>query len=155
MRYIKRDLTPKNNQVAVFYEDTGEVLFTCHPFIADSICYTWNNQKKILAGRRMTDTRQEVHTCQVCGANFTDPYAHLEQGGLVHATYIDNVRKSGYSEPCMCGSDVKQYEYMGGGWERACDLCKMVYDSDDKQKRLWEHLEDTGKDTFSGADLSV
>lgn len=142
MRYIKRDLTPVNGVVEVFYEDTHEVLFTCDPYIADTIVYTWNNQKKILAGRHMGSKRQEVYECRLCGAAFTDPFDHVEQGGELHKKYVEKVKESGYSELCLCGSQVKLYEYTGGGWDRSCDSCKMVFDKDESYKKLAKQLQE-------------
>lgn len=148
MQYLKRSLTPVQGVVEVSFEETPQdVLFRCDPYIADTICYTWNNQKKILNGRRANQTRQEVHTCVICGANFTDPFEHMEN----HEGYIDKAKKSGYIDPCICGSEVKRYEYMGGGWERSCDTCKMVYDSDLRQQKLWDSLQKDGENTNSGS----
>lgn len=137
MRYIER--TAEQNEeglVSVFYTDSGDTLLTCDPYIADSIIYTWNNQKKILAGRRAKHDRQEVYTCEVCGATFTDPFDHIESGNPVHKEYVKMIKISGYSEPCICGSEIKRYEYMGGGWERSCDRCRMIFDSDGESKKL-------------------
>lgn len=152
MRYIKRDLTPNGaGQVKVFYEDTKELLFVCDPYIADTIIYTWNNQKKILAGRGITDARLEVFKCVICKQNYTDPYEHVEASPDSHMAYIAHLKENNFNGVCFCENPIKYFEFMGGGFERSCEVCHYIFDQDEKrlkQKSLWDTL---GKPTNNGS----